>query len=122
MKVLGTRNRGLQRLNKVLHKGLIKTIDCISPCFVSLVEDVNGDKFGPWIDLDEIEFIPVTEDALFSMGAERLPDGESLSLKNRLIGYRECRNVYFDKSTGLDLEYVHQLQNLYHLFTGETLV
>lgn len=113
MEVIGTRNRGLQRLNKVMHNGVIKTVDCISPGFVSLVEDVDGDKFGPWVDLDEIEFIRLDKSHLKSI------EGSFYEVDTRS---NTCFGVWLKEGcVWVLLEYLHQLQNMHHLFTGETL-
>ncbi len=68
------------------------------------------------------EPIPITKEWLEKLGAAKFPDGESFILMNRLVGFRECRNVFYDKETGVDLFYIHQLQNLYFWLTGSELV
>lgn len=68
-----------------------------------------------------IQPIPLTEEWLVKLGSTKFPDGQSIVLNNRLIGYRECSNVFYDKSTGVNIQYVHQLQNLVYALTGEEL-
>lgn len=91
---------------------------------IAIVEELSKDKIkaysGMVTDLP-LKPIPLTEEWLDKLGAKLFPDGESLELSNRLIGYADCRNTYYDKATGIDLEYVHQLQNLYFALTGEEL-
>lgn len=67
------------------------------------------------------EPIIITKDVLFSLGAKQFPDGESLELCGRLIGFVECRNVFFDKPTGVELKTVHETQNLFYDLTGQEL-
>lgn len=78
-----------------------------------------------WHDLGlrvtPFEPIIINHGVLLNCGARPFADGESLILNNRLIGYAECRKAYFDKATGIDFKYVHQMQNVHHAMTGEEL-
>lgn len=124
------KNRQLMRLNKVLHKGEVQTVDCISPGNVTFVEDIKGGKYyGEWADLDEVEFIPLTEEWLEKLGFTT--DGRhhtvcydlgllSIEVPNKL--YSSGR-AYFNSWCILNEmpKHVHQLQNLYFALTGEEL-
>lgn len=70
---------------------------------------------------ESINPIQITEYILLKIGSYKFPDGESICLKNRLIGFRECAGVFYDKSTGVDLMHLHQLQNLFFAINGEEL-
>ncbi|MGA6117441.1 hypothetical protein [Sphingobacterium anhuiense] len=69
-------------------------------------------------DYSDLEPIIISEELLMKLGATKFPDGQSLLLNNRLIGYRQCSNVFYDKSTGINVQFVHQLQNLFYELTG----
>jgi len=60
-------------------------------------------------DYMDLEPIIINEELLMKLGATKFPDGQSLLLNNRLIGYRQCSNVFYDKSTGINIQFVHQL-------------
>lgn len=83
-----------------------------------MIQFVDNDGI---FDEEGVEPISVTKEILYKLGATDFPDGEHLTLCNRLIGYAECRNEFFDSSTGLPLKYLHQLQNLYFALTGQEL-
>ncbi|MBS1642361.1 MAG: hypothetical protein JSR11_07745 [Bacteroidetes bacterium] len=68
-----------------------------------------------------IKPIPLTIKLLKRFGAKHF-DGESWELLNNIICYAECYNCFHDKDTGVELKFVHQLQNLYYCLTGEKLV
>lgn len=72
-------------------------------------------------DYCDLEPINISEELLIKLGATKFPDGQSLLLNNRLIGYRQCSNVFYDKSTGINIQFVHKLQNLFYELTGEEL-
>lgn len=74
---------------------------------------------GGFFDEEPFEPIPVTIKILEDLGAEKFGDGESLTLNNRLIGFAECRNEYYDKSTSITLTSLHQFQNLHYILTGK---
>ena len=64
--------------------------------------------------------IELTEDILLKCGAETFAGG-GIILNYRLIEYAECRQVYYDASTSVELKYLHQLQNLYFALSGQEL-
>ena len=80
--------------------------------------DVKNDEEETYMEYENFSPIPLTKQRLYEMGAKDFPDGESLILKGRLIGFAECRNIYFDIGTGIDLKNVHQYQNLIFELTG----
>ena len=122
------KNTQLRRGNKVLHNRIEKTIDCISPGYVILLEDRKGtDDFGQWVDLDEVEFIPLTEEWLLKFGFKI--DETYVSEQNPYLDYikDEVRisMPYFSFEYGdgafMELNYVYQLQNLYFSLTAREL-
>lgn len=135
------KNRQLMRLNKVLHKGEVKTVDCISPGYVSFLEDRHGeDKWGKWIDLDEVEFIPLDKENLIPLGFEFCNGRFGEYYKNirssllRLWYFDDGQNEYWmlgKKVEGANdyntvvlssrVSNIHQLQNIYFALTGEEL-
>jgi len=118
------KNRQLKRLNLVLHNGKIKTIDCIAPGQVILLEDRKTEEsFGGWVDLDEIEFIPLTEEWVLKLGFKNKTiyiKGICLYLVNEGMSGGFQDNEY-GINEYVDIKYVHQLQNLYFALTGEEL-
>lgn len=78
-------------------------------------------------DLDNYEPIPITEEWLIKFGFKRdsVMDGETRRLNNFNIG--KLTKGYFieggvsNDKTSINIEYVHQLQNLYFSLTGEEL-
>lgn len=109
------KNTQLRRLNKVLYKGYIKTIDCISPGYVAFLEDrPNSDNFGEWIDLDKVEFIKLTKEILY----EKI---NSTFWRNEITFGEACfeffnGKLYYSAGEGCQLskeiKYLHQLQNI----------
>ena len=119
------KNRQLMRLNKVLHKGEARTVDCISPGNVSFLEDRHGeDKWGKWIDLDDVEFIPLTEEWLLMFGFVKDEEGWIyIEIKDNSFGMNYENNKWnFYWFHNVPLDHVHQLQNLYFALVGEELV
>lgn len=117
------KNRELMRLNKVLHKGEIKTVDCISPGYVSFIEDVPEDAdFGPWVDLDEVEFVTLTEDWLLKFGFKNgSKEVSNCDLWDRhWVGDFEIEKQGGEFNYGSEnvIKHVHQIQNLYFVLTG----
>lgn len=112
---------GEERLNGSVYieKHNIIVEDIISQKGINPVYSLDGHISGcfPFKDLWPIE---LTEEWLFNLGAEIFPGGGWL-LNNRLISYAECRSKFIDQSTSVELNYVHQLQNLYFALTGKEL-
>lgn len=115
------KNRQLMRLNKVSHNGIIKTIDCISPGFVSFMEDrKSDDDFGYWVNLDDVEFISLTEEILLKCGIKQV--GEYFEVGKRYLYFDNSDLVwYLNADKGLyycnnidSVEYLHELQNVYY--------
>lgn len=101
--------------NCISFKGLwIGQIERISD---SGVLDIRGNK--GIFEIEDFEPVVVTRELLYKIGAEDFPDGESLCLHDRLIGFAECRNEFYDKSTSVTLKYLHQLQNLVFATSGK---
>ncbi len=122
------KNRQLMRLNKVSHNGIIKTVDCISPGYISFLEDTkNENEFGFWVDLDDVSFIPLTEEILLKCGfIESSKHDFKLMLKICGINlycrfntewYFELEGIYL----GAKPKHLHELQNLYFALLGSEL-
>jgi len=71
-------------------------------------------------DDENIQPIEITEHLLRHIGATDFGNGE-LFLNNRLICFAECRSVFYDKTTLVDIPHLHTLQNLTHALTGNEL-
>ena len=113
------KNIQLRRGNNVYHNEELKTIDCIAPGHVILLEDRimidSEEALGQWVDLDNIEFIPLTISELLKLGFSEFgsPDRYQISFENNksfMVSFAECRNVWTWQ--GVELKHVHQLQNL----------
>ena len=74
-------------------------------------------------DYKDLIAIPLTEEWLLKFGAIKYEFDHKASqyrIDNMLFVIRE--NTFFDYGTGVKLQYVHQLQNLYFSLYGEELV
>lgn len=95
---------------------------------------VENDAELTWIEIDQFEGIPLTEEILVKAGFERLNNGLSKPIPNGKF-HREIPiddfciwNPIGTKQFSLNgelftpkIKYVHQLQNLYYSLTGEEL-
>lgn len=118
------KNTQLRRLNKVLHKNTIKTIDCISPGYVTFLEDrKTDDNFGDWEDLDEVSFIELTDEMLLKC-CKKVADGEYTYNKCYFEVF-ENNELYYSANEGIKLsepiKHVHQLQNIIFTLTNQEL-
>jgi hypothetical protein len=108
--------------NKVLYKnGIIDVIiiSGISYSFGKYDVTINPNRKWIMVDIKTISPIPLTEEWLLKFGFESLLSGAGY-VKNRTeIGYNH--NGFYIITSGLKIEYVHQLQNLYFALTGEEL-
>jgi hypothetical protein len=96
--------------------GAIFTIDSIEQQGLS----VQNEKEIAWINLDEFEPIPLTEDWLLKFGLEK--QGLNKFWKNPLFLHFRVENcVFIVNEKYVYLSHVHQLQNLYFALTGEEL-
>lgn len=82
-----------------------------------------------YLDWDEIEPIPLTEEWLLKFGFEKtkhdfydlkIPKGVSakLTMNNSFNSFQVCQSGY---GFNVELNYVHQLQNLYFALVGKEL-
>lgn len=113
------KNTQLRTGNLILYKGEVKTVDGILRGHICLFEHSKDGKYGDWIDLDEIEFIPLTEYWLIKLGLVsieigyyQINEGVSIDVENQ---------VRYESSWMTECIYVHQLQNLYYAITGSDL-
>jgi hypothetical protein len=129
------------RLNNVFHKGVIKQVDCIAVGHISFIEDIpktNGaKKYGEWVDLDEVEFIPITEERLLGLGLVKDDMGMLFELPKYIqdkcnpdngfkksaffFNNREDLKMWMDCQTRVCIKYVHEVQNLIFALTNEEL-
>lgn len=123
------KNTQLRRGNKVLHNGNEKTVDCISPGYVNFIEDKpNTEGFGKWVDLDEVEFIPLSENHLFGRGFEKGGLDNRYFIKPNsgfFLGISLNGTLYFmfneDNIMPVKCKFYHQLQNIFFALTGKEL-
>lgn len=123
------KNRQLRRGNIVIHNGNEKTIDCISPECVTFIEDKpNTEGFGSWVDLDEVEFIPLSKNHLFSRGFEKGGLDNRYFIKPNsgfFLGISLNGTLYFmfneDNIMPVKCEFYHQLQNIFFALTNNEL-
>lgn len=76
---------------------------------------------GGCFDNESLEPIRITKKLLYELGAEDFADGQSLQFNNRLISYADCRDMFYDSATIVDIPSVHHLQNLHFILTGKEL-
>lgn len=119
------KNTQLRIGNKVLHNGIIKTVDLISPGYVAFLEDrPNDNNFGDWTDLDEVEFIELTEEILFKCGFKYLGNGfyESSCLNISIFSLSGIKiNIGFKGVIIGEIKHLHQLQNIIYFLTNKEL-
>lgn len=95
-------------------------------------KDISGTQVeNPYIDvISQYEPIPLTEEWLIKLGFEKLTDSKD-GFKNTTYTYTKGISfiVYFDGvrlSTnfwmGNEKHYIHQLQNLFYVLSGEELI
>jgi len=88
---------------------------------------LSGSYF-PFMTLNQCEPIPLTEEWLLKLGFIKSPLNDTdfeteylYQLNNPMIILNEERGFFFVDACNKQLEYVHQLQNLYFALTGEEL-
>lgn len=128
------KNTQLRNGNKVLHDRKVKTIDGVVRGHVCFVEEVTKqfeqDVYGPWVDLDEVEFVPLSDEILLKCGF--VEDEPYLELTvNNLITLDWYQYIFDPENkfgicakhqrSSLDIKYLHQLQNLYFSLTNKEL-
>ena len=82
-----------------------------------------------YIDIDEIEPIPLTEEWLLKFGFKKRKNRHLFHWENKIVisEYKDEFENFFYPKTGYDIrfsneiKYVHQLQNLYFALTGAEL-
>lgn len=123
------KNNQLRRGNKVLHNGNEKTIDCISPGYVTFLEDIpNTEGFGSWVDLDNVNFISISESAFLNKGFEIGGFESKYFIKPNagfFIGITLNGTLYFsfneDNTIPVKCEFYHQFQNIFFALTNNEL-
>ena len=79
-----------------------------------------------WIDIDQFEGIPLTEDILVKAGFEFKPTGKEVYEQtwinsNGFEIWQHDKGFCHDYFCGGNVNYLHQLQNLYFALTGQEL-
>ncbi len=74
------------------------------------------------VDEGKLDFkpIPLTEEWLVKFGFKKLRD-ELYTQNNIEVWHKDSGFYHTEMNVGLNLDYVHQLQNLYFALTGEEL-
>lgn len=106
----------LRRYNRVLHNGIEKTIECIAPAGVMFREDCPDENtFGQWVDLDEIEFIPLTDKYKLKLGFKLINRADYINTDfDRWVYFDfELEDDFYRCDNEIELKFVHDLQNLY---------
>lgn len=86
---------------------------------------VSNKNEDTWIELDQFSGIPLTDEILYKCGADYVDEYTCIM---GIWTFRRSGNqlmFYYDhvvpKSRQITLSYLHQLQNLYYVLTGEEL-
>lgn len=79
-----------------------------------------------WIEIDQFECIPLTEDILVKAGFEFKPTGQEVYEQTWINGngfeiWQHDKGFCHDYFCGGNVNYLHQLQNLYYTLTGQEL-
>jgi hypothetical protein len=122
------------RIGNILdYKGELQHVTSLSLDIDDEYQDLIGvTPLGKWIGEkqdwnrafgDDLKSVPITEELLnkfgslkFKLWQNTIRDGSG-----RYEGYTFVFQTEDEKKTYIKLEYVHQLQNLYHSLTGEEL-
>lgn len=90
---------------------------------------IGSDRLRGIIPFSEIKPIPITEDILLNCGFKKQNNGEYITIytKTGCIDILCQKNVYYpynyyeDIFLGKELKYVHELQNVVFVLTGQEL-
>ena len=82
-------------------------------------------NFVLFLDIDEVEPIPITKEWLLNFRFEKKIGGDDMVyFNNNEVNIYLCNDLnkfWFELENGLEIKYVHQLQNLYFALTNEEL-
>ena len=86
--------------------------------------DYRKDPYYEEIPFDKLSYIPLTEDILLKCGFEK--EEESNCYVNQIALYFTfdkitCNVSYYEYDNLINVDYLHQLQNLYFALTNEEL-
>lgn len=88
--------------------------------------EVHSDEEMTWIEIEEFEGIPLTEEWLLKFGFKKSRLGYDLdefSLYHNHSGALPIYGPYWKEwEAGYNIQYVHQLQNIYFAMTGRELI
>jgi len=106
--------------NLISHRGLICTVEIIN----GELDEIYflGEDFYHWDKPENLEGVPLTEEWLLKFGFEKKSgwDDYEYYIKDEVeIIFNE--NVMFKNSIENQIEYVHQIQNIYFALTNEEL-
>lgn len=121
-----TKNNQLMTGNKVLYKGQVMTIDGITRGHVILEElNPSKEKYSDWIDLDEIEFIPLTKELVQTVILAKYNHYDVWDISVCVeMSFSNNEWILRDEPTNKEhrtLEFFHQLQNVYYWLNNEEL-
>ena len=104
-------------LVKYSDKDLLFTVTEISQAGIGVENEIEE----TWIELDSFEPIPLTEEWLLKFGFEKI--GVNFHLNNFCIWFKLIHENYWFRydNQGIEIKYVHQLQNLFYCLCGEEL-
>jgi len=82
--------------------------------------DVIDEECGTYIEYDQFEPIPLTEEWLLNFGAKKMDLGFDLKANNFNFSFNSILLCWLN-GIKIEIKYVHQLQNLYFALTGTEL-
>lgn len=110
---------------------LVKGVDTVNKLVVIEEPDLEAGKEQPYI-FEDLNPVPVTLEILPKLGFKKGENGESDIFHRKVDCEKDCACIVFDEEgcflkdanhnkIGKQIEYVHQLQNLYYFLTGTEL-
>jgi hypothetical protein len=109
---------------------LVKGIDSINKLVVIEEPDIDSGKEQPYI-FEDLNPVPITRDILLKLGFKK-ENGGPETLHRKVDCEKDCAMIVFDhdgcflkdseyNKIGKQIEYVHQLQNIYYFLMGTEL-
>lgn len=94
-------------------------------CSVIIIDTIYYDSVNidltncDGIDINLLKPIPITEEVLLKCGFEK--EGVFHFWIKHLLIWNPSEGLFVHDKTGVQIKYLHQLQNLYYCFTGKEL-